>query len=257
MVFTLGSIASGWASRFLSRSSPPPVFVFALASAFSLALTGPAASAADLSYTFIDFRVVGSSFDGSGEQKPIPEQSVRTEADGGSGISVAGSLALPAGLYATGLYDSSVIDVATTVTSPLAVADIADQFDLTASRFGIGYRHALGPKLDVIAELTYDTAELDFGSLAGEDFDTEGSGGALRAGFRWAPSESFEVYASGGRSPVGRVSLDTRRFKDGTVVNAGMRWYFFQDLGVGLDYQSGDLSALTLSMRFGFGDLPW
>jgi opacity protein-like surface antigen len=235
----------------------PPALASALSLSFSLALAVPSASAADLSYTFIDFRVVGSNFDGSGEQNPIPEQSVRTEADGGSGISVAGSLALPAGLYATGLYDSSILDVTTTVTSPLATADIADQFDLTSSRFGIGYRHALGAKLDVIAELTYDTAELDFGSLAGEDFDTKGSGATLRAGFRWAPSESFEVYASGGRSPVGRVSLDDRRFESGAVVNAGMRWYFFQDLGVGLDYQSGDLSALTLSMRFGFGDLPW
>jgi opacity protein-like surface antigen len=228
-----------------------------LALALALSLSTTAVSAADLSYTFIDFRVIGSNFDGAGEQRPIPEQSVRTKADGGSGISVAGSLALPAGLYATGLYDSSVLDVTTTITSPLAVADIGDQFDLTASRFGLGYRHALGPKLDVIAELTYDTAELDFGSLAGEDFDTKGSGGAFRAGFRWAPSESFEIYATGGRSPVGRVSLDDRRLEAGPVVNAGMRWYFFQDLGVGLDYQSGDLSALTLSMRIGFGDLPW
>lgn len=234
-----------------------PFVPLALAVAAASSLAGRTAAAADLSYTFIDFRVIGSSFDAAGEQRPILEQSVLTEADGGSGISVAGSVALPAGLYLTGLYDSSVVDVATTVTSPLAVARIEDQFDLTDSRFGLGYRHALGAKVDIVAELTYDTAELDFGSLAGENFDTKGSGAALRAGFRFAPTESFEIYATGGRSPVGRVHLDERRFEAGGVVNAGMRWYFLQDLGVGLDYQSGDLSALTLSMRFGFGDLPW
>ncbi|HEU4617934.1 MAG TPA: hypothetical protein VFV10_07825, partial [Gammaproteobacteria bacterium] len=135
-----------------------------------LALFVRPAPAADLGYTYLDFRVIGSEFDGSGVQQPIPQQTVSTDASGGSGISIAGSLSLPAGLYLTGLYDSSIVDVVTRIASPLAQAETADQFDLTGSRLGIGYRRALGPKVDVIAELTYDNAELDFGSLAGENF---------------------------------------------------------------------------------------
>jgi hypothetical protein len=221
------------------------------------ALSATAARAADLTYTYIDFQVLGSEFDATGVQRPIPEQQVAVTADGGTGISVAGSLALPAGLYVAGVYDSSIIDVDTRITSPLAEESIADEFDLISSGFGIGYRRALGQNFDLVAELTYDTAQLDFGSLAGEDFDTTGSGPAARVGFRWSPVESFELYANGGRSPVARVSLDERRFESGTVVNAGIRWYFFEDLALGIGYRGGELSALTVSMRFGFGDLPW
>lgn len=222
-----------------------------------LCLAGGAASASDLRYTFIDFRVIDNGIDAVGTQEPIAGQQVTTAADGGTGISVGGALGLPAGLYAAGSFASSVIDVETRIMSPLAEETVADKFDLIGSSFGLGYRHALGPKLDLIGELSYDTAELDFGSLAGEDFDTKGHGAMLRAGFRWNPRPSFELYATGGRSPVGSLSLDERRFSPAAVVDAGARWYFFPDLGVGVDYRSGALSGVTISMRFGFGDLPW
>ncbi len=222
-----------------------------------LTLAAGAARASDLEYTFIDFRVMDSKFDAAGTQVPAPGQSVHTKADGGSGISVAGSLGLPRRLYLDGRFDSSVIDVKTSITSPLAQETVADQFDLVSSRFGLGYRVPLGSQLDLVAEVSYDTAQLDFGSLAGEDFDTKGTGVAAMAGFRWNPKPSFELFALGGRSPVAKVSLDDRSFSSGGIVNAGFRWFFFKDLGVGLDYESGATSALTLSMRFGFGDLPW
>ncbi|HEX5421556.1 MAG TPA: hypothetical protein VFY39_16315 [Gammaproteobacteria bacterium] len=230
---------------------------FVLAAFVLSAAPAGAAEPSDLGYTYIDFRVIDKGLDATGTQNPIPEQQVQDTARGGSGISVAGSLALPKGLYMAGRFDSSIVDVDTRIVSPLAEQTVADKFDLTESRFSVGYRHPLGPKLDLIGELGYESAQLDFGSLAGENFDTHGTGVAIRAGFRWNPAPAFEVYATGGRSPVGELSLDERRLSPATVVNAGIRWYFFQDLGVGLNYQSGALSALTLSMRFGFGDLPW
>jgi hypothetical protein len=222
-----------------------------------LALSSGAAPASDLDYTFIDFRVLDDALNARGTQSPIPEQPVETEAHGGNGISVAGSLALPARLYVAGHFDSSVIDVETHIVSPLAEEDVADQFDLVESSFGVGYRYPLGTRLDLVGEISYMTTQLDFGSLAGENFDTKGTGVGAGVGVRWNPRPSFEAYATGTVSPVAKVSLDERDFASGTVVNAGIRWYFFQDLGVGIDYRSGDLSTWTLSMRFGFGDLPW
>ncbi len=222
-----------------------------------LGFAAASARASDLDYTYIDFRVLDSRFDAAGTQRPIPEQPVHTQAHGGSGISIAGSLGLPSRFYVAGRFDSSVINVETRITSPLAEQTVADQFDLVSSRFGLGYRLPLGTRLDVVAELSYDTAQLDFGSLAGENFDTKGTGLAARAGFRWNPKPSVEVFGTAGRSPVAHVSLDDRSFSSGGVVDAGFRWFFFKDLGLGLDYASGATSALTLSMRFGFGDLPW
>jgi hypothetical protein len=215
------------------------------------------AAASELSYTYVDFRVLGSSVTAAGVDSPVPGQEVMLDAGDGDGISVAGALALPAGFYLTGAFNSSIIDVDATITSPLTQALVQDEFDLITSNFGIGYQRELAENFDLIVELTYDTAELDFGSLAGEDFDTEGSGGAARVGFRWNPTPPFEVYALAGQSPVGKLTLSDRRFESAAVVNAGLRWYFFQDLGLGVDYQSGDLSAVTLSMRFSFGSVPW
>ncbi|MBN1236947.1 MAG: outer membrane beta-barrel protein [Gammaproteobacteria bacterium] len=221
-----------------------------------LAFAGSAA-ASELSYTYVDFRVLNNELDLTGTDTPVPGQSVALETEDGDGISVAGSLQLPAGFYLAGAFNSSIVDVTSTITSPLTETEVRDEFDLITSSFGVGYRHELGTNFDLIGELTYDTGELDFGSLAGEDFDTEDSGVSARVGFRWNPRPPFELYALGGVSPVGEVSLNERRFDSASVVNAGFRWYFFQDLGFGLDYQSGDLSALTLSMRFSFGSVPW
>ena len=215
------------------------------------------ASASELSYTYVDFRVLSTSVDAMGTQSTTPGQDVTAEAGNGDGISVAGAVALPNRFYLAGEFNSSIIDVRAHIESPLAEVDIDDEFDLITSRFGLGYQRELAPNFDLTFEVTYDTGELDFGSLAGENFDVDTSGAGARLGFRWNPREPFELFAAAGPSPYGKIELDERRFDSATVLNAGLRWYFFQDLGVGLDYQSGDASSVTLSMRFSFGRLPW
>ncbi len=216
-----------------------------------------AAHASELSYTYVDFRVLATSVDAEGIQSPTPGQTVTVKTHDGDGISVAGSLALPGSFYLVGAFNSSIIDMDAHIMSPLAEISIADEFDLITSRFGAGYQRELAPNFDLTFELSYDTGELDFGSLAGEDFDTDTSGVGARLGFRWNPREPIEVFASAGPSPYGEIDLTERRFSSATIVNAGLRWYFFPDLGVGVDYQSGDISTVTLSMRFSFGRLPW
>jgi len=216
-----------------------------------------AASASELSYTYVDFRVLSASVDATGTQSTTPGQDVTAEAGDGDGVSVAGALALPGRFYLVGMFNSSIIDVRARIESPLAQVDIDDEFDLITSRLGLGYQRELAPSLDLTLEVTYDTGEPDFGSLAGEDFDIDTSGVGARVGFRWNPREPFELFAAAGPVPYGKVLLDEKRFDSDVVLNAGLRWYFFPDLGVGLDYQSGDVSSVTLSMRFSFGRLPW
>jgi len=222
-----------------------------------LASVSAGAAASELSYTYVDFRVLSTSVDATGMQSTTPGQDVTANAGEGDGISVAGAVALPNRFYLVGAFNSSIIDVTAHIESPLAAVDIDDEFDLITSRFGLGYQRELAPNFDLTLEVTYDTGELDFGSLAGENFDVDSSGAGARVGFRWNPREPFELFAAAGPSPYGKVVLEERRFDSATVVNAGLRWYFFPDLGVGLDYQSGDISSVTLSMRFSFGRLPW
>ncbi len=224
---------------------------------FALLALGMSASASELSYTYVDFRVLSNSVDGSGERFPTPNQRVEAQTGDGDGISVAGALALPGRFYLVGAFSSSIIDVENRITSPLTELVVDDEFDLITSRLGLGYQRELAPRFDLTFEVTYETGELDFGSLAGESFDTDTSGVGARLGFRWNPREPFELFASAGTSPYGKLSLDDGELESGTVMNAGLRWYFFRDLGVGIDYQSGDLSNITLSMRFSFGRLPW
>jgi hypothetical protein len=61
---------------------------------------------------------------------------------------------------------------------------------------------------------------------------------------------------TGRYSAVEKADLTQHRYESGTSVKAGVRWYFFESLGVGLEHETGDVSVTTISMRFSFGNLP-
>lgn len=215
------------------------------------------AEASEMSYTFMDFQALNSSVDATGLQTPVPLQTVGVEAGNGSGVAVGGSVAAGDHFYVSALYRSSIVDVRAIVSSPLATEPVEDTFDLTQARFALGYLYPIGDSLDLIAEVSYDSANYDFGSFAGEDFDTDDSGIGAQIGFRWNPMRALEVFAFGRHSPVAKSNLSTRELASDTVVNAGLRWYFLEDLGIGLEYESGEVATTMISMRFNFGNLPW
>ena len=213
--------------------------------------------ASDLSYTVLDFQAVSQSVDAAGIQTPVPSQTVAVNTDSGEGVAVAGSLAIGERFYALGTFQTSIVDVNGVITNPLGVTNVTDDFDLLNSRVGAGYIFPLGRDFDVVAELTFDSAEFDFGGFAGEDFDTDDSGVGGKIGFRWNPTEAVEVFSHGRYSSVGKVDLQTRDFDTDTLFTAGLRWYFLEDLGLGVEYESGEIETFTISVRFSFGNLPW
>ena len=79
----------------------------------------------------------------------------------------------------------------------------------------------------------------------------------MERGFRWNPVEPLEVAAYARWSPVGTVLMSTRDFDSDALVGFGVNWYFIEDLGVGITYESGDVETMTVSMRFSFGRLPF
>jgi hypothetical protein len=216
-----------------------------------------AVHASELSYTFLDFQSLNQTVDAAGVQSPVPLQTVSVATGDADGIAVAGSLAAGEKFYIAGSYRSSIVDVVGTVQSPLTSVTVNDEFDLTAGRLSLGYLHPIGETLELIAEVSYDTVNYDFGSLAGENFDLDDSGVGAQLGFRWNPMPALEIFAFGRHSSVGRANLSAGTLESDTTAHAGFRVYFFRDLGVGLEYESGPLETTTISMRFSFGNLPW
>jgi hypothetical protein len=223
--------------------------------AFAFALTTARSDASDLSYTFVDFGAVAVDSGATGRQSPAPGQTVSVATEEGDGLGVAGSLAVARRFYIAGSYESSVVDVSALVSSPLATASTSGNFDLLMTRLGFGYVQPIGERLDLVFELGRDKVQYDFGSFAGESFDVDDSALAAQIGVRFHASKSLEVFAAARTSDVGKVNLTTRSFESGTEASVGLRFYFFQDLGLGVDYRSGDVDTLALSLRFGFGEL--
>jgi hypothetical protein len=222
-----------------------------------LALPSLTASASELAYTFLDFARPKSTVDATGVQTPVPGQTVRVNALEGDGIAVAGSLAVGQRFYLGGSYRSSIVDVTGVITSPLVTVTVADTFDLVQTNLAFGYVHEIGDELDLIAEISYDSSNYDFGSFAGENFDLDDSGAGGRIGLRWNPTTPVEIYAFARYSPVAKPVLSERTYDTGSSASAGVRWYFFENLGVGIEFDSGDIDTTTISMRFSFGNLPW
>ena len=215
------------------------------------------AQASELSYTFLDFQRLDNTVEVAGVQSPVPLQTVSVNTRGGDGIAVGGSMAAGDRFYLSGVYRSSIIDFSGIVTSPLATLNVADEFDLTLGRLSLGYLRPIGEELDFIAEISYDSVNWDFGSLAGENFDLDDTGVGAQVGLRWNPVRSVELFAFARQSPVAKPNLSTRTLESDTTAHVGVRVYLFRDLGIGLEHESGEVETTTISMRFSFGNLPW
>jgi hypothetical protein len=221
------------------------------------AFQGSSAFASELSYTFLDFEYLDQTVDVAGSQMPAVGQNVSVLSDTGDGIGIGGSLGLGGNFFLAGRFLSSIVEVTNTVTSPSATTVVDDDYDLINSQLRFGYIRPFGDDFDLVAEITYDSSEYDFGSIAGENLDVDDAGVGARIGFRWNPTPAIEVYANTRFSPVGEVSLDRLEFDSDTIHSAGLIWYFFEDLGLGFDYASGQVDSFSVSMRFSFGTLQW
>lgn len=224
----------------------------------TLALAGAGAEASELSYTYLDFE----SFDASagdlrGNQQPVPDQNVFVQSHSGDGIGIAGSLGLGDRFYLNGQFTSSIVDVTGTITSPLTEVMLDDTYDLTGSRFSFGYLQAIGDNLDLLFDVSYDTRQLDFGSLGGENFDMEDTGYGAGVGIRWNPTTNVELFGFARTSTIGEAVLDRLEFQSDSSFQAGARFYFFDDMAIGLDYESAQTDTISLSLRFSFGNLQW
>ena len=218
-------------------------------------LVGNPAAASDLTYTFIDFQAISNGLDATGTQSPVAAQTVDIETDEGDGIAIAGSVAMGEHFFFDGAFLTSIVDVSGTITNPSVSTMVNDNFDLISSRIGFGYQREMRPNFDLYASVSYDSLEFDFGSFAGENFDMSDDGLGVRVGFRYNPKTELEVYGHAHFSSIGQGNLTPGTFDSDARLRVGLIWYFFEDLGMGFDYEAGEIDTFAISMRFSFGDL--
>jgi hypothetical protein len=217
----------------------------------SAGLSSPA-MAQEVRYKWLDLSFMAQSSDLAGSAlTPVPDQFVDINTSDGNGIRFRGSIGTWHNMYLFMDYGSADIDVSAFVVSPLVPLGqtAVDEFDFTTIRGGIGLKYTIGNATDVYGEITYDSADFDFGSFALENFDTgdKDLGGAL--GIRRMMNDDIEVRAHARYTNVGDVDLNTLYFDADVLYGVGFGWQVVRGFSIVGDYESGELSSWSIGFR--------
>ena len=214
-----------------------------------LSAVSAAANAQEVRYSWLDMSFTAQDVDRTGSQEPIVGQTVDVDGSDGDGVRFRGSIGTWNNIYLFVDYGSTDIDVGALVTNDQGQFPAEDEFDYTAIRGGVGLRFPVGFRTDLYGELSYDSLDLDFGSFAGENFDTDEQdvGGAI--GIRSMLTDDLEVRAYGRYTSVGDVDLNTAKFEDDTLFGAGFGWQIVRGLSIVGDYEAGEFSSWSIGFR--------
>ncbi|MDX2413171.1 MAG: hypothetical protein QNK34_14540 [Woeseiaceae bacterium] len=216
----------------------------------SLGLAGTA-SAQEVRYSWLDLSFMGQDVGGlkGTLQTPVIDQFVDVNAKDGDGVRFRGSYALGESFYFFGDYGSTDIDVDALVTNDQGSFPASDEFDLTTIRGGFGYRYGIGFSTDIYAEISFDSVDYDFGSFAGENFDTDSKDAGVALGIRHMLNDDWEVRANGRYSSQASVDLNTLEFDSGAFFGVGFSWEIVRGLALIGDYETGDVDSWAIGFR--------
>jgi hypothetical protein len=216
----------------------------------SLGLAGTA-GAQEVRYSWLDLSFMGQDVGGleGTQQTPIVDQFVDVNAQDGDGVRFRGSYALGDSFYFFGDYGSTDIDVDALVTNDQGTFPASDEFDLTTIRGGFGYHYGIGFSTDIYAEISFDSVDYDFGSFAGESFDTDATDAGAALGIRHMLNDDWELRASGRYSSQAAVDLNTLEFDSGAFFGVGFSWEIVRGLALIGDYETGDVDSWSIGFR--------
>ena len=153
----------------------------------ALALAGApiAASAAELSYSFIE-----AGYAQLNQELPHVDLGGGAVAQIGdieaSGVQVSGSIEMGASFYLFGGYKSGSDDVVVTSNIP-GFRPVSVDIDLTQFNAGLGYHHGLSERADLITEISYIATEAE---VAGSSSDADDA--RVAVGVRGLMTDNFE-----------------------------------------------------------------
>lgn len=217
---------------------------------FTVTLSSPTI-AQEIRYSYLDMSFMGQDVDETGSETPVPGQTVDYDASDGSGIRFRGSIGTWHNLYLFLDYSSVDIDLSAFVVSPLIPngETVKDEFDFTNVRGGVGLKYSIGTATDVYGEITYDSADLDFGSFALENFDTGEKDFGAALGIRRMMNDNLELRAWGRYTNLGDVNLNTLYFDTDTLIGAGFGWELIRGFSIVGDYESGEFGSWSIGFR--------
>jgi hypothetical protein len=208
------------------------------------------AMAQDLRYSWFEISFVGQDIDKSGSQTDVGlGQTVDVSATDGNGIKFRGSFGTWKNLFAFMDYSSSDIDVSALVSNAQGQFPAEDEFDFTTVRGGVGLRWSLTPKTDIYGAVSYDSTDFDFGSFAGENFDTDFQDVGVTIGVRSMLSAEIELRAHARHTAVGDVDLNTGAMESDTLYGVGFGFELVRGLSITGDYESGIFSNWNIGFR--------
>jgi len=221
-----------------------------LSVALLLAVFSSAAIAQDIRYSWFEIAYTGQDVDRDGTFADLViGQTVDISTQDGDGIKFRGSLGTWKNLFTFIDFSSTDIDVDALVSNAQGQAAASDEFDFTTVRGGVGLRYPLNTKTDIYGAVSYDSTDLDFGSFAGEDFDTDDKDIGAIVGIRSLVRPRLELRASVRYSGVGDVDLTTGEFDTDTLFSAGFGYELVRGLSVTGDYEAGEFSSWNIGFR--------
>ena len=236
-----GSFSS---NRFLADAVVKSMAVLLLVTASSGAL------AQDVRYSYFEVSFVQQDISEQGSMpSPVPGQTVDINATDGHGIKFRASIGTWRNLFAYVDFNSSDIAVDAVVTNSGGTFPATDEFDYTAIRGGVGLKWSISERADIYGAVSYDSADFDFGSFAGESFDTGDKDVGAEVGFRSMFGDKFEFRMRARYTNVGAVDLSTGVLDSDTLFGVGFGYELVRGLSLVGDYETGGFSSWNIGFR--------
>lgn len=209
-----------------------------------------AAMAQEIRYTWFEISFVQQEVDRVGSvTDSLIGQTVDVSTTDGNGIKFRGSVGTWNNMFAFVDFHSSDIDVDALVSNSQGQFPAADEFDFTNIRGGVGVKWSLTTTTDVVATVSYDNLDFDFGSFAGENFDVSDSGVGATIGVRSLVTDDVELRANVRHAGVGDFELNTGESDSDTLFGVGFGYELIRGLAITGDYESGEFSSWNIGFR--------
>ena len=219
--------------------------------ALLLMICSSATLAQDVRYSWFEISYVQQGIGEGGTifDDQIGQTVAIASVEDGNGIKFRASVGTWHNLFAFVDFNSSDLNVDVTVTSPQGQDSATGEFDFTAVRGGIGFKWSVMHKTDIYAAVSYDSTDLDFGSFAGENFDTGDKDVGGQVGVRSIFGDKLELRANVRYSGVGDVDLTTGIWDSDSLFGIGFGYEVIRGLSITGDYESGQFNSWNIGFR--------
>jgi len=221
-----------------------------LVTALLLLAGSSAALAQDVRWSWFEIAFIEQDI---GQQGTITDfvlnQTVDVDASSGNGIKFKATIGTWHNLFGFIDFTSTDIDVDVVVTNAGGEFPASDEFDYTTYRSGIGVKWSMTHSTDIYGAVSYDSTDFDFGSFAGENFDSGETDIGAEVGVRSMLGDNLEIRLTGRYTNVGAVDLTTGVLDSDTLFGVGFGYELVRGLSITGDYESGEFSSWNLGFR--------